>query len=67
MLSGQGGLMENNKYIKARVLSARSFEIAVDAPIHVKAKGKERPLEIALKEFDEKKIPLAVYSEEEEK
>jgi DNA-directed RNA polymerase subunit K/omega len=58
--------MENNKYIKARVLSARSFEIAVDAPIYVKATGKERPLEIALKEYEEKKIPLEVYSEEKE-
>ncbi len=58
--------MENNKYVKARVLSARSFEIAVDAPIYVKVHGSERPLEIALKEYAEKKIPLEVYSEEKE-
>jgi DNA-directed RNA polymerase I, II, and III subunit RPABC2 len=56
--------MENNKYVRARILSARSFEIAVDAPIHVKATGKERPLEIALKEMDEKKVPLVLYAEE---
>jgi DNA-directed RNA polymerases I, II, and III subunit RPABC2 len=62
--------MENNKYLKARILSARAFEVAVDAPIHVKANGSEKPLEIAIKEMAEKKIPLELYrdgSEEHKK
>ena len=37
-----------NKYVKARVLAARAFEIAVDAPINVKADGREKPIDSSL-------------------
>ena len=52
-----------NKYIRARILSARAFEIAVDAPINVKAEGKEKPIDVAIREYDEKKVPLEFHSE----
>jgi DNA-directed RNA polymerase I, II, and III subunit RPABC2 len=58
--------MEHNKYLRARILSARAFEVAVDAPIHVKASGSERPLDIAIKEMAEKKIPLELYRDASE-
>jgi DNA-directed RNA polymerases I, II, and III subunit RPABC2 len=53
----------DNKYVKARILSARAFEISVDAPINVKAEGKEKPIDVAIREYDEKKVPLEFHSE----
>ncbi len=54
--------MSYTRYEKARVLGARSLQIAMGAPPFVDYEGKEKPLEIAKKELDEGKLPITVKS-----
>lgn len=48
------------KYERARVLGTRALQISMNAPIMVELEGETDPLQIALKELREKKIPLVV-------
>jgi DNA-directed RNA polymerase I, II, and III subunit RPABC2 len=48
------------KYEKARILGTRALQISMNAPVMVDLAGESDPLEIALKELREKKIPLLV-------
>ncbi|KAK5070778.1 subunit common to RNA polymerases I, II, and III [Lithohypha guttulata] len=48
------------KYERARVLGTRALQISMNAPPLVDLQGETDPLQIAMKEFDEKKIPLIV-------
>lgn len=48
------------KYEKARILGTRALQISMNAPIMVEAEGEKDPLEIALKELREKKIPFII-------
>ncbi|KAJ3041749.1 DNA-directed RNA polymerases I II and III subunit RPABC2 [Rhizophlyctis rosea] len=48
------------KYEKARILGTRALQISMSAPVMVKPDGLTDPLEIAMKELREKKIPLLV-------
>jgi len=52
---------EYNKYEKARILGARSLQIAMGAPTKVKLKGERiSTLDIAEKEYEDGKIPITV-------
>ncbi|KAK2747537.1 hypothetical protein FQN57_002030 [Myotisia sp. PD_48] len=46
------------KYERARVLGTRALQISMNAPILVDLEGETDPLQIALKELNQKKIPL---------
>ncbi|KAK1765646.1 putative dna-directed rna polymerases i protein [Phialemonium atrogriseum] len=48
------------KYEKARILGTRALQISMNAPVLVDLEGETDPLQIAIKELQEKKIPLIV-------
>ena len=48
------------KYERARVLGTRALQISMNAPVLVDLEGETDPLQIAIKELDQKKIPLIV-------
>ncbi|KAF3484193.1 DNA-directed RNA polymerase I [Arthroderma uncinatum] len=48
------------KYERARVLGTRALQISMNAPILVDLEGETDPLQIALKELNQKKIPLII-------
>ena len=48
------------KYEKARVLGTRALQISMNAPIFVDLNDETDPLEIAMKELKEKKIPFII-------
>ena len=48
------------KYERARVLGTRALQISMNAPVLVPVEGETDPLEIALKELAQKKIPLVI-------
>ncbi|KAH6850316.1 RNA polymerase, subunit omega/K/RPB6 [Chaetomium sp. MPI-CAGE-AT-0009] len=48
------------KYEKARILGTRALQISMNAPVLVDLEGETDPLQIAVKELSEKKIPLIV-------
>ncbi|CZT16581.1 related to DNA-directed RNA polymerase I, II, III 18kD subunit [Ramularia collo-cygni] len=48
------------KYERARVLGTRALQISMGAPVLVDVESETDPLQIALKELREKKIPLVV-------
>lgn len=48
------------KYERARILGTRALQISMNAPVLVDLEGETDPLQIAIKELGEKKIPLIV-------
>ncbi|KAF8308440.1 hypothetical protein DL93DRAFT_2159016 [Clavulina sp. PMI_390] len=48
------------KYERARVLGTRALQISMNAPILVPPEGETDPLQIAIKELAQKKIPLII-------
>lgn len=48
------------KYERARVLGTRALQISLNAPVHVDIEGETDPLQIAMKELAQRKIPLVV-------
>lgn len=48
------------KYEKARVLGTRALQISMNAPVMVSLDGETDPLEIAMKELREKKVPFTI-------
>jgi len=48
------------KYERARILGTRALQISMNAPVLVDLEGETDPLQIAIKELNEKKIPLIV-------
>ncbi|KAJ5086063.1 DNA-directed RNA polymerase I II and III subunit [Penicillium argentinense] len=48
------------KYERARVLGTRALQISMNAPVLVDLEGETDPLQIAVKELNQKKIPLIV-------
>jgi DNA-directed RNA polymerases I, II, and III subunit RPABC2 len=48
------------KYERARVLGTRALQISLGAPIMVELEGETDPLQIAMKELRERKIPLII-------
>ncbi|RDA92854.1 hypothetical protein CP533_2870 [Ophiocordyceps camponoti-saundersi (nom. inval.)] len=48
------------KYERARILGTRALQISMNAPVLVDLEGETDPLQIAIRELREKKIPLIV-------
>eukprot|EP01118_Nematostelium_gracile_P004259 TRINITY_DN14995_c0_g1_i1.p1 TRINITY_DN14995_c0_g1~~TRINITY_DN14995_c0_g1_i1.p1 ORF type:complete len:135 (+),score=36.04 TRINITY_DN14995_c0_g1_i1:1-405(+) len=48
------------KYERARILGTRALQISMNAPIMVELEGETDPLQIAMKELRERKIPLII-------
>ncbi|KAK9451843.1 DNA-directed RNA polymerases I [Limtongia smithiae] len=48
------------KYERARILGTRALQISMNAPVLVDLEGETDPLQIAMKELAQKKIPLVV-------
>ncbi|CAG7848026.1 DNA-directed RNA polymerases I, II, and III subunit RPABC2 Short=RNA polymerases I, II, and III subunit ABC2; AltName: Full=ABC23; AltName: Full=DNA-directed RNA polymerases I, II, and III 23 kDa polypeptide [Serendipita indica DSM 11827] len=48
------------KYERARILGTRALQISMNAPILVPAEGETDPLQIAIKELAQRKIPLVI-------
>eukprot|EP00126_Sphaerothecum_destruens_P003447 Sdes_comp17196_c0_seq1m6371 len=48
------------KYERARVLGTRALQISMNAPVMVELEGETDPLQIALKELRERKIPIII-------
>ncbi|CAK7894604.1 DNA-directed RNA polymerases I, II, and III subunit RPABC2 [[Candida] anglica] len=48
------------KYERARVLGTRALQISLNAPVLVDIEGETDPLQIAMKELSQRKIPLVV-------
>ncbi|KAJ3015905.1 DNA-directed RNA polymerases I II and III subunit RPABC2 [Thoreauomyces humboldtii] len=48
------------KYEKARVLGTRALQVSMNAPVMVDLNGESDPLQIAMKELRERRIPLMV-------
>jgi len=48
------------KYERARVLGVRARQISMNAPLMVEPEGETDPLQIALKELREQKLPLII-------
>lgn len=48
------------KYERARILGTRALQISMNAPVLVDLEGETDPLQIAIKELRERKVPLIV-------
>ncbi|KAF9975969.1 DNA-directed RNA polymerases I II and III subunit RPABC2 [Actinomortierella ambigua] len=48
------------KYERARILGARALQLSMNAPVLVDLEGESDALEIAMKELNQKKIPLVI-------
>lgn len=48
------------KYERARILGTRALQISMNAPVLVDIEGETDPLQIAIKELNQKKIPLII-------
>ncbi|KAL9252375.1 DNA-directed RNA polymerases II, IV and V subunit 6A-like protein [Drosera capensis] len=48
------------KYERARILGTRALQISMNAPVMVELEGETDPLEIAMKELRERKIPFNI-------
>ncbi|KMZ76543.1 DNA-directed RNA polymerase [Zostera marina] len=48
------------KYERARILGARAMQISMNAPVMVELAGESDPLEIAMKELRQRKIPFTI-------
>jgi DNA-directed RNA polymerase I, II, and III subunit RPABC2 len=48
------------KYEKARLLGTRALQVSMNAPLMVELTGETDPLEIAMKELRERKLPLMI-------
>ncbi|XP_057441525.1 DNA-directed RNA polymerases II, IV and V subunit 6A [Lotus japonicus] len=48
------------KYERARILGTRALQISMNAPVMVELAGETDPLEIAMKELRERKIPFTI-------
>ncbi len=52
-------MTEYTRYERARILGARSLQIAMGAPVFVES-DEEEPIELAKKEMNEGKLPITV-------
>jgi DNA-directed RNA polymerase I, II, and III subunit RPABC2 len=48
------------KYERARVLGTRALQISMNAPVLVDLEGETDPLQIAMKELAQRRIPLVI-------
>jgi DNA-directed RNA polymerase subunit K len=52
--------MDYTRYEKARILGARSLQLAQGAPAFVDTEEGEKPLQIAKREMEAEKLPITV-------
>ena len=52
--------MTTTRFERARILGARSLQIAMGAPIFVDAENNEDPITIAEKELEQQRLPITV-------
>lgn len=52
--------MSYTRYERARILGARSLQLAMGAPAFVDAEDDEQPMDIAQREMEEEKLPITV-------
>ncbi|GMM35016.1 DNA-directed RNA polymerase core subunit [Saccharomycopsis crataegensis] len=48
------------KYERARILGTRALQISMNSPVLVDIEGETDPLQIAMKELSQRKIPLVI-------
>nr|CAG4646751.1 EOG090X0MJU [Macrothrix elegans] len=70
LTQGEGGTTQHQtkrittpymtKYERARVLGTRALQIAMCAPVMVELEGETDPLQIAMKELKQKKVPIII-------
>lgn len=48
------------KYERARILGTRALQISMNAPVMVELEGETDPLEIAMKELRQRKVPFTI-------
>ncbi len=53
-------MTEYTRYERARILGARSLQLAQGAPSFVEAKEHEKPLDISKRELEKGKLPITV-------
>ncbi|MFB6147554.1 MAG: DNA-directed RNA polymerase subunit K [Candidatus Nanohaloarchaea archaeon] len=53
-------MSELTRYERARMIGARSLQIAMGAPTFVDAEGEEDPRTLAQEELEEGKLPITV-------
>ncbi len=53
-------MTEYTRYERARILGARSLQIAMGAPAFVDVEGDEEPMDIAKREMEQEKLPITV-------
>lgn len=53
-------MTEYTRYERARILGARSLQLAQGAPAFVETEEGEKPLEIAKREMEKDKLPITV-------
>lgn len=53
-------MTDYTRYERARILGARTLQLAMGAPAFVEIDGDERHIEIARKELEEDKLPITV-------
>ncbi|KAK1118051.1 hypothetical protein K0M31_015498 [Melipona bicolor] len=51
---------DGDEYERARVLGTRALQIAMCAPVMVELEGETDPLQIAMKELKQRKIPIII-------
>ncbi|MFB6242447.1 MAG: DNA-directed RNA polymerase subunit K [Candidatus Nanosalina sp.] len=56
-------MSEYTRYERARILGARSLQLAQGAPAFVETHGGEKPLDISKRELEEDKLPITVKAE----
>lgn len=56
----QSSIIFLDRYERARVLGTRALQIAMCAPVMVELEGETDPLQIAMKELKQKKIPIII-------
>jgi DNA-directed RNA polymerase I, II, and III subunit RPABC2 len=49
-----------SKYEKARVIGTRALQISLNAPLMIDPQGETDPIEIAMKELSDQKIPFVI-------
>jgi len=52
--------MSYTRYERARILGARSLQLAMGAPAFVDVEGDEKPMDIAEREMNQEKLPITV-------
>lgn len=53
-------MTDYTRYERARILGARSLQIAMGAPAFVDTEGNEEPIDVAEREMEQEKLPITV-------